>query len=43
LGSNGRPLLERLLFGSDVRRVVDGVEASVLVARPPVEATADAD
>jgi nucleotide-binding universal stress UspA family protein len=37
IGSNGEPLLRRLLLGSVTRKVIDGVRASVLVVRPPTE------
>ena len=33
LGTGGRPLLERLVTGSVPRRILDGVDASVLVVR----------
>ena len=35
VGAHSRPLLHRLFLGSVARTVVDGVDASVLVARPP--------
>ena len=35
VGTNGRPFLERLLVGGVARRILDGVEASVLVVRDP--------
>jgi nucleotide-binding universal stress UspA family protein len=34
IGAHGQPLLRRLLLGSVARQVLDGVHASVLVARP---------
>jgi len=36
VGANSRPLLHRLFLGSVARTVLDGVDGSVLVARPPV-------
>jgi nucleotide-binding universal stress UspA family protein len=36
LGCNGQSLLRRLVLGSVARRVLDGVESSVLVVRPRV-------
>jgi nucleotide-binding universal stress UspA family protein len=35
VGAHSRPLLQRLFLGSVARTVLDGVDASVLVARPP--------
>ena len=37
LGANGQPFLERLLVGSVPRRVIDAVDASVLVVRSPAD------
>jgi nucleotide-binding universal stress UspA family protein len=42
LGSDGASLLRRLVLGSVPRRVLDEVEASVLVARPPITTEARA-
>lgn len=41
VGSNGRSLLQRLFVDSVPRKVLDGVDASVLVARPPIDGVAD--
>jgi nucleotide-binding universal stress UspA family protein len=35
LGADSRPLLERLFVGSVPRKVIDSVDSSVLIARPP--------